>query len=53
MISENKYLIPSWIKKGTFNMKDLYLLVVTDLENDITSQKDPLDEKLESIKKML
>lgn len=47
MIAENHYLIPSRIKK-TYDLKDRYFLVVTDLESDKSNVKDPLEEKIDS-----
>lgn len=48
MISENHYLIPDAIKEN-YNLKDRYLLVVTDLESDTTNTKDPFHEKVDSV----
>jgi hypothetical protein len=47
MISENMYLIPFWIRSD-LEVKDRYLLVVTDLESE-TQSADPMHEKIDSV----
>lgn len=45
LISENSYLVPDYIKQN-YAMKDRYLLIVTDLENEVREFKDPVLDKI-------
>jgi plasmid maintenance system killer protein len=52
MIAENSYLIPSWVRKD-YDLKDRYLLVVTDMEQESAAAKDPIVQKINAMKKKL
>jgi uncharacterized membrane protein len=52
MIAENAYIIPEDVKHN-YADKSRYILVVTDLENEMNSQEDETLRKLEIIKKVV
>lgn len=52
MICENSYLIPANVRKQ-YDLKDKYLLVVTDLEHTEAVQQDLFRSQIKALKKKL
>jgi len=52
MIAENSYLIPDKIKTS-YAEKNRYLMIVTDLENEMDDDKDEVAESIDHLRKAL
>jgi hypothetical protein len=46
MIAENMYLIPDSVK-STYVEKNRYLMIVTDIENEVDGVNDEIIEKID------
>lgn len=51
MIAENAYLIPEGTKKR-YSELNRYIVVVTDLDAELNSERDLIKEKIDKIKKV-